>query len=323
MIVDKFGLKYLYTDDVINGIFEALARKVKRHKQLYLNHLSDEIRQLLLLYINYDYSKLDDILELFIEYLTNSEKSISAFINENIFEQNKDKLKELNRQLSKLLNIELQLNFTYELFVAYMKTLTHVSLMVTFRCMGVDLQNDSNVSIDYGSLGTPGRIAKMWTCKNIHDLSEPLSGRFALEPELVIFPAKDEDIGKPVTVTLTINAVCSHHLFRFGNEFRNPKSKAVISYIPKDKVLGLSKINRWVEWIARRGWLQEELTKYIGKQLEMRLETEDVYVGLINMQHGCVSFRGKNDTTSYTTTEYYNGKYTNIEFRRQVIESIM
>ena len=319
-MVKKNELKELYGELFIDEIASDIAKKLDHHEKLFLYHLPPEHRQLLDTILSIRGVKLPELLEkLRIFFVVKKPK---AKINENLYETNKHLISELTQQLSEFLGVKLDEKFVYQLLVSYMRTLAHISLMVTFNFLGIEQHSDSNVSIDYGSLGTPGRIAKMWSCKNICDLSEPLSGRFALEPELVVFPAKEEDVGKPVSVTLTINAMCSHHLFRFGNEFRNQKSRAVISYIPKDKVLGLSKINRWVEWVVRRGWLQEELTTYIGHKLRKKLQTKDIYVGLINMLHGCVSFRGKNDTLAYTTTEFYSGKYADVEFRKAILESL-
>jgi len=238
-------------------------------------------------------------------------------INENCSKDIKSILKE---KLPATYN-EYDIEVIYNLFVKYIRAITHFMTLLVFNGMLVDLDDD-NVSISNGSLGTPGRIAKMYVGKNAHDLTEPLSGRFANEPELVTFPAKNHEKGMPVTVTVTLNAVCSHHLVRFGNEFGNKNSMVIISYIPDKKVIGLSKINRWVDYIARRGWLQEDLTSYIGKKLMEKADTKDVYVALINMQHGCVSFRGKNDTSAYTTTEFYSGKYSDISFRRDILKTV-
>ena len=319
VMVDKYQLKQIF-DKTINICLNEIIGKIGELKSLYLHHLPKEYRKILSIGVGSD-DKLQELISIFQKYIVDDERQIVAKINENLLNTNREKIQELTNEVNHTLNTNFDVEFVYQMFVSYIKTLTHFMLMLAFRCMGIDL-SDSNVSIDYGSLGTPGRIAKMWVCKNIYDLTEPLSGRFAIEPDLVIFPAKDDEIGKPVTLTLTINSLCSHHLFRFGNEFRNQKSNAIISYIPRDKVLGLSKINRWVEWVARRGWLQEDLTKYIGEELKRRLNTNDIYVGLINLQHGCVAFRGKCDSHSYTTTEYYSGKYEDIMFRKEIIDSL-
>ena len=304
-------------DSLINGdIGQELLHKVlieygyTNLTELYKLHLNKEN-------IMIDGTELDKIVHIFCDVVGTSK--YCRKINENIYDEKW--VLPLTTKINDYTNKHYTPEYVYQLFVLFIRTSVHLLLSISFRAMGVDL-SDPNVSVMYGSLGTPSRIAKMWTCKNIYDLNEFLSGRFALEPKLVVFPADNLTKRHPVTVTVTINSVCSHHLVRFGNEFRNPDSKAVISYIPNKKVLGLSKINRWVEWTARRGWLQENLCNYIGKTLQERLETEDVYVALMNMQHGCVAFRGKNDVLAYTSTEYYGGKYDNIEFRNQILKSI-
>ena len=291
-------------------------------KKLYFAHLPKDI--IMMLTSISDDNNVNKVLEVFEEQLLKD--NWLARIDQNVYLENDGKVKALWLDLAAKVRRETNLKrldteSIYRMFVFYVRTITHLLVMMASRAMGVDL-SDSNVSVMYGSLGTPGRISKMWVGKDIYDLTEPLSGRFAVEPNLVVFPAKSNEIGKPVTVTVTINAVCSHHLIRFGNEFGNNKSKAIISYIPREKVRGLSKINRWVEWTARRGWLQEELTKCIGNELMNRLNTNNIYVGLINFQHGCVVFRGKNDTSSYTTTEFYSGKYDDVNFREHILSSL-
>ena len=83
----------------------------------------------------------------------------------------------------------------------------------------------------------------------------------------------------------------------------------MVGYIPENKLGGISKINRFVEWCARRGWLQEDLTEFIGKEVEKAFETSSVYVALLNNKHGCASTRGACDREASTSTIYMSGKF--------------
>lgn len=164
---------------------------------------------------------------------------------------------------------------------------------------------------DENTLDTPYRITKSWFGKNIHDHNEFFSGRWTFKPEITKFEIQEKII-KPITITVSLNSMCSHHFVRFGTDTNIKDSKVVISYIPDKYIIGLSKFKRFINWISRRGWTQEELTQKIGQELVNTIKPKMLYVGLINIQHGCMSFRGANDTDSYTTTEYYyaiNEKY--------------
>jgi GTP cyclohydrolase I len=177
-------------------------------------------------------------------------------------------------------------------------------LRKTFQALKIDL-NDANLA---GETGTPYRIVKTWTGKDLDDDSELLSGRFMKEPRLATFP-NDSDKYDPVFITTSINAVCSHHFIRFGSEIKEDDSIAIIGYIPSKKVLGLSKINRYINWLSRRGWLQENLTHKIGVELMKICETESVFVKLLNLSHGCVKYRGALDQKSETTTVFKTGQF--------------
>jgi len=322
MNLTKLELKETFNNRLSGRlVYRLIQDNIQLVTELFYHTIPKELNILFSQVTNNDASKQKDIL---LE-LTNDlymEDTLSFQINQNFLSTKEQKLRKLYQRLIEQYSIDgniFDFETFYRLLTYFIRTVAHFLLVLVFRGMCIDIENDGNVSVDRGSLGTPGRVAKMWVGKDIYDVTEPLSGRFALEPELVTFPAKVGEIGKPVTITLTLNALCSHHLYRFGNELRNDGSKIIISYIPQKFVIGLSKINRWVDWIARRGWLQEELTRTIGEELKRKANTNDVYVGLINLQHGCVSFRGKNDSQSYTTTEYYSGKYEDEEFRDSVI----
>lgn len=159
-------------------------------------------------------------------------------------------------------------------------------IMVT---LGLDLGDDSLTQ-------TPERVAKMY-------VREIFSG---LNPEN--FPAitsienKLGYINEMVTVKdISIISVCEHH-------FVTIDGVATISYIPKDKVIGLSKINRIARFFSRRPQVQERLTKQIADCLMQVLETDDVAV-VIRAKHYCVVQRGVEDATSVTVTSDLRGAF--------------
>jgi GTP cyclohydrolase I len=189
-----------------------------------------------------------------------------------------------------------------------MRLVTSYHLREAMQAMKIDL-TDENVAEDLtsGNIGTFGRVAKVWCGYDTHDTTEALSGRWNRKPRMASFP----NTGKtdPVFVTTRLDAMCSHHLIRFGDDNADENSLVVVGYIPEERLGGISKINRFVEWCARRGWLQEDLTEYIGKEVEKAFETSSVYVALLNNKHGCASTRGANDREASTTSTYSSGKF--------------
>lgn len=181
-----------------------------------------------------------------------------------------------------------------------------------FAAMKIDM-NDGNVA---GDKGTPYRIVKMWTGKDLGDETELMCGRWADKPRLATF---DNDMGSkfPITKQVDVVSVCSHHAAPFSTMFRED-SYAIVSYIPKDKVLGISKLQRIVDWVARRGHLQETLTKAIYTEVSKAAETDDVYVGLFSLVHTCEKLRGSQANEGAFTSEYYGGKYEETELRNSV-----
>ncbi|TOB92559.1 hypothetical protein CGJ97_16410 [Vibrio parahaemolyticus] len=99
---------------------------------------------------------------------------------------------------------------------------------------------------------------------------------------------------------ISFTSTCEHHLVTIDG-------KATVAYIPGDKVIGLSKINRLVRFFSQRPQIQERLTSQIFVALKTLLEVEDVYVKL-EATHYCVKSRGIRDTTSSTTTVKSGGK---------------
>jgi GTP cyclohydrolase I len=190
-----------------------------------------------------------------------------------------------------------------------------------------DTKNDPNLmsDIETANIGTAGRIAKIWAGNGLdaENIREYGDGRWTKPPRLATFPAKDNDKGRPVTVVIDnpgIGSVCSHHFLPFSIQ-NNENSRIIISYMPDKKLLGLSKIGRFVEWCLNRPSLQEEVTELIHDQIKTIAETEDVYVGLFNIVHTCEVTRGAKQYST-TTTEDYSGVFESPEMRRTTIDAI-
>lgn len=168
-------------------------------------------------------------------------------------------------------------------------TITHHfrEIMLT---LGLDLTD--------GSLkGTPGRVAKMYIQEIFRGLNP------AHKPRIALFENKYQYNQMLVEKDITLYSNCEHH-------FVPIIGKAHIAYISSGKVVGLSKLNRIVQYFAQRPQVQERLTIQIANELKSLLETDDVAV-VIDAVHLCVSSRGIKDTTSSTLTAEYSGAFLN------------
>lgn len=154
--------------------------------------------------------------------------------------------------------------------------------------LGLDLTDDS-------LKGTPKRVAKMY-------IDEIFSGlNPANKPKIALFDNKYQYNQMLVEKNITFYSNCEHH-------FVPIIGKAHVAYISSGKVIGLSKLNRIVQYYAKRPQVQERLTNQIATELSKILETEDVAV-IIDAKHLCVSSRGIQDDTSETITSYYGGEF--------------
>lgn len=108
-----------------------------------------------------------------------------------------------------------------------------------------------------------------------------------------------------VEKNITFYSNCEHH-------FVPIIGKAHLAYISSGKVIGLSKLNRIVQYYAKRPQVQERLTNQIAEELKQILGTEDIAV-IIDAKHLCVSSRGIKDDTSTTVTSYYSGAFNKPE----------
>ena len=188
-----------------------------------------------------------------------------------------------------------------------MRSATQYYLIKAFEAMKIDM-DDPNVSENALGKGTPGRIAKMWVGNDPEDITELGSGRWNKEPALSRFPNTGEEsiISKKVDVV----SCCSHHFLPFSTF---DGGAAYIKYKPQKYVLGISKLQRFVNWAAKRFWLQEDLTKYIGETIKRIAGTEDVYVKLEGLVHGCEKFRGASSKEGSLTTEFRSGIFSVID----------
>lgn len=154
--------------------------------------------------------------------------------------------------------------------------------------MGLDLTDDS-------LKGTPKRVAKMYI-KEIFSGLNP-----ANKPAMALFENKYKYNEMLVEKNISFYSNCEHH-------FVPIIGKAHVAYISNGKVIGLSKLNRLVEYFAKRPQVQERLTMQIGKDLQKILGTDDVAV-VIDAKHLCVASRGVEDDTSSTITAFYGGSF--------------
>lgn len=154
--------------------------------------------------------------------------------------------------------------------------------------LGLDLNDDS-------LKGTPHRVAKMYV-KEIFSGLNPEN-----KPKIALFENKYKYNEMLVEKNITLYSNCEHH-------FVPIVGVAHVAYISNGSVIGLSKINRIVQYYAKRPQVQERLTIQIANELKKALKTESVAV-VIDAQHLCVSSRGVEDRSSTTITSHYSGAF--------------
>lgn len=154
--------------------------------------------------------------------------------------------------------------------------------------LGLDLDDDSLA-------GTPQRVAKMYVQEWFKGLNP------AHRPEVRLFENRYQYRQLLIERDITVFSCCEHH-------FVPIVGKAHVAYIPGQHVVGLSKLNRVVQYYARRPQVQERLTRQVAEHLRLSLGTPDVAV-YIEADHLCVMSRGVNDTSSSTITTDYSGKF--------------
>ncbi len=171
-------------------------------------------------------------------------------------------------------------------------------IMIT---LGLDL-NDDSLS------GTPKRVAKMYVNEIFNGL-KPEN-----KPIARSFENKYKYKGMVVEKNINVTSTCEHHFVPIiGN--------AHVAYIPNGHVIGLSKMNRIVDYFARRPQVQERMNKQILNELKEVLGTEDVAV-IIEAKHFCVHSRGIKDNSSSTVTSEFSGKFQDDHTRKELLAYI-
>jgi len=176
------------------------------------------------------------------------------------------------------------------------KDFTHI-----LHTLGMDL-NDDSLS------GTPLRVAKMFV-KEIFGGLNPEK-----KPKLSTFDNNYKYGEMLVEKNITLYSTCEHHLLPIVG-------KAHVAYISKGSVIGLSKMNRIVEYYAKRPQVQERLNMQIVQALQEALGTKDVAC-IIDAKHLCVNSRGVSDIASSTVTSEYGGKFQEESVKRELLDYI-
>ena len=154
--------------------------------------------------------------------------------------------------------------------------------------LGLDLNDDSLID-------TPKRVAKMYVNEIFWGLD------YAAFPKVTVVDNKMQYNEMVVEKGISVQSYCEHH-------FVNIDGLATVAYIPNNKVLGLSKMNRVVEYFSRRPQIQERLTEQIYHALSFILETDNVAL-TIDAKHFCVKSRGVEDTECSTVTSRLGGNF--------------
>ncbi len=169
------------------------------------------------------------------------------------------------------------------------------------QTLGLDLEDDS-------LKGTPNRVAKMFVQEIFGGLHPDR------KPKASTFDNKYKYNEMLVEKNITVYSTCEHHLLPIVG-------KAHIAYISNGRVIGLSKMNRIVDYYAKRPQVQERLTMQIVKELQDALNTEDVAC-IIDAKHLCVNSRGIRDIDSSTVTSEFGGAFKDPSLKREFLDYV-
>ncbi len=167
--------------------------------------------------------------------------------------------------------------------------------------LGLDLTDDSLKD-------TPKRVAKMYV-KEVFKGLDPKN-----KPEVTLFDNNYDYEEMLLEKNIKVHSFCEHH-------FVPIIGKAHVAYISSGKVIGLSKINRIVDYYSRRPQVQERLTVQIANELKKVLNTDDIAVA-ITADHMCVTLRGIKDQDSSTYTSSFHGKFKEEKYRKEFLDQI-
>ena len=167
--------------------------------------------------------------------------------------------------------------------------------------LGLDMTDDS-------LKGTPRRVAKMFVNEIFGGLKPER------KPKASVFENNYKYGEMLVEKNITVYSTCEHH-------FLPIVGKAHVAYISNGTVVGLSKMNRIVDYYAKRPQVQERLTMQIVQELQKAMGTEDVAC-VIDAKHLCVNSRGIRDIQSSTVTSEFGGKFKDAAVRREFLDYI-
>jgi GTP cyclohydrolase I len=151
------------------------------------------------------------------------------------------------------------------------------------KAVGFDFKADKQTE------DTPRRVAKAW-------LKDLIIGSVSNEPNITTFPNDENYTGLVIQSGIPITSMCAHHNLAFTGF-------ATVAYIPGEKVIGLSKLNRIVEWFSRRPQMQESLTQQVHDYIAGKMECESVAVS-VACKHTCCSHRGIKHPSTMTTNKF-------------------
>ncbi len=169
------------------------------------------------------------------------------------------------------------------------------------QTLGLDLEDDS-------LRGTPKRVAKMFVKETFGGLNPER------KPNMSTFNNLYQYSEMLVEKNIVVYSTCEHHLLPIVG-------RAHVAYISNGTVVGLSKMNRIVDFYAKRPQVQERLTKQVVKALQEALNTDDVAC-VIDAKHLCVNSRGIRDIDSSTVTAEFGGKFKEETTRREFLDYI-
>jgi len=141
---------------------------------------------------------------------------------------------------------------------------------------------------------TPFRVAKAW-------VNDMVIGSVTSGPKMTTFPNDGAYSGVVMQTGIRVNSLCAHHNLPFFGW-------ASVAYIPGDYVIGLSKLNRVVDWFARRPQMQESLTQQIHDYLKEQLKCDSIAVS-VSSKHTCCGLRGIKHPESVMTTNSFSGRF--------------
>jgi GTP cyclohydrolase I len=169
--------------------------------------------------------------------------------------------------------------------------------------MGYDYEADPQ------TIQTPFRVAKSW-------MKDLVVGSVTVPPDPREFPNEQHYDGLVIQTGIRVNSMCAHHNLPFYGW-------ATVAYLPGEMVIGLSKLNRIVDWFARRPQMQESLTQQIHDFVQEQIKSDSVAVS-ISSKHMCCGLRGIKHPESVMTTNKFSGKFMepNNMIREEFLHSI-